>query len=202
MNIVEYPHPVLSRVAEVVTDFKPIAAGIGAAMVELMTQRGGMGLAAPQVGLSQRVFVINKRALKKWCVLPANCPRVWINPVITHISPECDELEEGCLSLPGHLPGLPGPRVKIMRHVYIEVECSDEFGNPVSLACKGMLARCVQHLIDILNGISIEQRGEQQTELRKQAIETAKKNRLEQLNKELEPCPPGVWEHREVQLES
>lgn len=178
MNIVKYPSPILFRVADVVQEAGiPAVKAVVPQILALILAHGGLGLSAPQCGISQRFFVLNLKRLKKYCVVPPGTPRAMIDPVVVDMSPECDEVMEGCLSEPA------GPRgsVRIMRHVWVKVVCVDEDGKACTVVAKGMLAWCIQHEIDHLNGISIVQRGEQQTELRKQAIELAKKNRLEQL---------------------
>jgi len=108
-------------------------------MIETMLANNGVGLAAPQVGISKRIFVA-RTALKKDGAL------VLINPVITYKSSEKERGEEGCLSFPGVF-------LNIKRSKEIEVEGRDVNGKKVVIQTNGISARILQHEIDHLDGI-------------------------------------------------
>ena len=115
-------------------------------MIETMHAERGVGLAAPQVGVSARLII---------CLLgPEDGPEtVMANPVITQKSVETEVGEEGCLSLPGVL--LP-----IERHAHIEVEWRDANGKAKKAKLSGFAARVVQHEVDHLDGILITDRAQ------------------------------------------
>jgi peptide deformylase len=107
-------------------------------MLETMYAAEGIGLAAPQVGVSTRLFVMDIRD-------PEIEPRALINPVIVARSGS-ESGEEGCLSL----PGLVG---EVERSASIVVEALDLQGKPVRIEASGLHARCIQHEIDHLDGV-------------------------------------------------
>lgn len=105
-------------------------------MLDTMRDAPGVGLAGPQVGVLDRIFV--------WEVDDAY--GAVINPVVTDRSDETAAEEEGCLSL----PGLVYP---VERHVRVTVEGMDENGRPITLDAEDLLARVFQHEIDHLDGV-------------------------------------------------
>lgn len=105
-------------------------------MVETMREAPGVGLAGPQVGVLDRIFV--------WEVEDEH--GAVINPMIVARSAETDEAEEGCLSL----PGLYYP---VVRSAAVVVQGMNERGEPIELEAEGFLARVCQHEIDHLDGI-------------------------------------------------
>ncbi|MDQ3985142.1 MAG: peptide deformylase [Actinomycetota bacterium] len=105
-------------------------------MIETMRAAPGVGLAGPQVGVLDRVFVYEVEEEKG----------ALLNPVITWTSPEKVEEEEGCLSLPGLL-------YPVERHLAVRVEGLDQSGAPVVKGAEGLLARVFQHEIDHLDGV-------------------------------------------------
>lgn len=107
-------------------------------MFETMYAAEGIGLAAPQVGVGKRLFVMDVRE-------PDVEPRAVINPVIVERSGK-EKSEEGCLSL----PGLVGT---VERSARVVMEGEDLEGNALRLEAKGLLARCIQHEIDHVDGI-------------------------------------------------
>lgn len=129
---------VLREKAVVVSE--PLEKGLFKAMVSFMHERGGMGLAAPQVGIPLRVFVTD---------VPRDKPRVFINPEIVERSTNIERRMEGCLSVPG------APR-DVDRPERIKIRARDLKGRPFSLECGGLLARCIQHEYDHLDGILID----------------------------------------------
>ena len=147
-KIVTLPDPVLKRKAHTVTKFDKDLHSLLDDMVETMREAPGVGLAAPQIGLSDRIIVIeyyereedeeNEDAPKKvWAV---------INPEIVKVSEETLMGVEGCLSI----PGLVG---EVERHAEVQVKGMNRHGKPMKVKAKGWLARIFQHEIDHLNGV-------------------------------------------------
>lgn len=113
-------------------------------MIETMHSADGLGLAAPQVGISQRMFVVE---LPKDDNVPGSgVPMVFINPEISNLSAETDQKAEGCLSIPGW-------RGEVERPVRLTVKGMDRTGNRIKLEVDGMLARAIQHEFDHLEGV-------------------------------------------------
>ncbi len=136
-------------------------------MFETMISADGVGLAAPQVGIAKRFFVI---------ISDDNIRRVFINPEITKTSTENSDYEEGCLSLPGFSE-------KITRPTKISVSALDENAKRFVIEdADGLLARIIQHENDHLNGILYIDRGSE--EFKQQTIEQFKK-RAERAQKKL-----------------
>lgn len=110
-------------------------------MVSTMYAAPGVGLAAPQVGVRKRIIVVDPTDGE-------GNPRLvrMVNPEITARSDELVEHEEGCLSLPEFYEILERPRA-------IEVRFLDPDGGQRSLAADGLLARCIQHEVDHLDGV-------------------------------------------------
>src|SRR5690348_6753435 len=110
-------------------------------MLETMYEAPGIGLAAPQIGVLKRVIVldIDREAVKTG-------PIVLANPAIVEASDEDAIYEEGCLSVPEHYSDVPRPAKVTVRYL-------DREGATQEMACEGLLATCVQHEIDHLDGI-------------------------------------------------
>jgi peptide deformylase len=106
-------------------------------MLEFMRKNNGIGLAAPQIGLSRRIIVIELND-------QSNC---MVNPEIS-LACDWDSMEEGCLSLPGRT-------VNVKRCTLARIQGQDTSGKPQSLLVTGLLARAFQHEIDHLNGVLI-----------------------------------------------
>lgn len=141
LNLRFYPDPVLLRRTRPVENFDEDLAAAVSRMFEVMYLNGGIGLAAPQVGWDARVFVVNLTSD------PAASEEemVFINPRISDGEGE-SSLEEGCLSF-------PGVRLTIHRHEKIRVAARDLKGQAFSDESDGLLARCIQHEYDHLDGI-------------------------------------------------
>jgi peptide deformylase len=108
-----------------------------AAMFELMNKHDGMGLAAPQVGIQKRLFIMQSGFGKKY---------VCINPKVLRVSQTRDIKSEGCLSYPEQ-------KVFVERPTDIRVSYQDAKGNSVTKKFTGQMARCFLHELDHLNGI-------------------------------------------------
>ncbi len=138
--ITKYGEPVLERLAEPVTKFNEDLAKLCADMFESMYAAQGVGLAAPQIGVSLRLAVIDVSLGKN-----PEAKLVLANPEITHTEGEQRE-EEGCLSLPGY-------RGSVLRPQYVTVRAQDTSGKIYEMRGEGLLARAFCHEIDHLNGI-------------------------------------------------
>lgn len=150
-TIVTLPEPVLRRKAHPVTKFDKELKTLIDDMIETMREAPGVGLAAPQIGLSERLIVVeyyeheedeeneeNEEAPKKvWALL---------NPEIVKASEEKLMGIEGCLSI----PNLVG---EVERHASIQVRGLNRHGKPMKVKAEGWLARIFQHEIDHLNGV-------------------------------------------------
>lgn len=128
---------VLRRKAAPVADIGAEIKDFTGQMFEVMAAGKGIGLAAPQVGRSERFFVVH---------VDRDKPRVFINPEITAMAEDLVPYEEGCLSIPGLYADVKRPSA-------IKIQAYNEKGRPFSLDAEGLLARVVQHELDHLNGI-------------------------------------------------
>ena len=110
-------------------------------MLRSMYAAQGIGLAAPQVGVHQQLLVIDLDLENA-----TTPPLVLINPEISSASATIDTYEEGCLSI-------PGVYLDVVRPTAIEVSFRDEMGRPRKMEADGLMARCIQHEMDHLNGV-------------------------------------------------
>lgn len=136
-----YGDPVLRAKAKKVEKFDDELREFIASMIETMHAAEGIGLAAPQVGVSRALCVIDVGLIEE-----GQLPRAFINPVIHASSQETDVREEGCLSIPGITEDVRRPQG-------IRLSYQDEFGVEHELECQGLLARVLQHEIDHLHGV-------------------------------------------------
>lgn len=111
-------------------------------MVDTMRKEEGVGLAAVQVGVHKRILVMEVPDMET----QENVLYHLINPEITEVSEEENIYDEGCLSFPGQ-------RAKVTRPQRVTVKALDYNGNEQVIECDGLLATCVQHEIDHLNGV-------------------------------------------------
>ncbi len=141
--IVCYGAPVLRRRAEPVDMGDPDLSGLIADLWETMQGADGVGLAAPQIGVSKQVFVVDARPLQK----PDEPPfqGVFINPEILWRSEEEFAYEEGCLSI-------PGIREKVFRPAQVRLRYLDEKGELHEEVFSGIVGRIIQHEYDHLLG--------------------------------------------------
>ncbi|MGA2568986.1 MAG: peptide deformylase [Terracidiphilus sp.] len=140
LKIVKYPDPVLEQPGEPVTEFNAELSKLVSDMFETMYSGQGIGLAAPQVGVSKRVVVIDLSMNKD----PAE-KVVLINPEII-LSEGKQYEEEGCLSF-------PDIREKVVRAAKVRVRAQDEHGKWFETDGDELLARCFQHEIDHVDGV-------------------------------------------------
>ncbi|PID52445.1 MAG: peptide deformylase [Candidatus Moraniibacteriota bacterium] len=118
-------------------------------MFDTMKQESGIGLAAPQIGISKQIAVINAEGQRL----------VLINPVITKRSEEMIIFKEGCLSV-------PGKELDILRHQKVTIQYIDENGKHTKLKVSDFLSVVCQHEIDHLDGILMTERYNRQKNLR------------------------------------
>ncbi len=140
LPIVKYPDPVLEKPGAPVQKFDDELKRLTDDMFESMYAAQGVGLAAPQVGLSMRLTVIDVTVGKN-----PEAKLVLANPEIIHAEGEQRE-EEGCLSLPGF-------RGSVIRPQYVTVRAQDAHGVSFEMRGEGLLARAFCHEIDHLDGI-------------------------------------------------
>ena len=140
LTIRKYPDPVLQKPGEPVAVFDDALRRFVADMFETMYAAQGIGLAAPQVGDSRRITVIDLSCGKD----PAQ-KMVLVNPEIVEREGRIYE-EEGCLSF-------PEIREKVVRAAYVKVRAQDEHGTWFEAEGEELLSRCLQHEIDHLDGV-------------------------------------------------
>ena len=138
LSILVYPDPRLHTVAKPVQAVDARIRTLVADMLETMYDANGIGLAATQVDVHERVIVIDTSEER-------NQPLVLVNPEITWASEEKQVGDEGCLSVPGIYDG-------VERSSAIKVRALDEQGQSRELAAEGLLAVCIQHEMDHLRG--------------------------------------------------
>jgi peptide deformylase len=140
LKIVKYPDPVLSRPGEPITEFNDELRKLVADMFETTYASQGIGLAAPQVGVSKRLTVVDLSVGK----VPED-KLVLINPEIIFSDGTLYE-EEGCLSF-------PDIREKVVRHAKVRIRAQDEKGKWFEMDGEDVLSRCFQHEIDHVDGM-------------------------------------------------
>jgi peptide deformylase len=131
--------PVLRQKAADVAQIEPETRILISDMFETMYDAEGVGLAAPQIGISQRIIVVDPRD-------DTTKPFALVNPVIVESSEDLERGEEGCLSIPGLKDIVERPERVI-------VEGYNDEGSPTRVDADGLLARILQHEIDHLNGV-------------------------------------------------
>jgi peptide deformylase len=167
LSIVHYPADVLRKKAAPVAKVTDEVRAVAERMLEIMRQEEGIGLAAPQVGLSWRLFVVdipsneNHRA----DATPPEAtigPQVYINPVLSQPQGAPCRLEEGCLSL-------PDIRGEVLRPPIITITATGLDGQSFTTTAAGLLARCWQHEMDHLDGVLILDRMTQMSRIKNRA---------------------------------
>ena len=138
LPILCFPHPNLHKVARPVQSVDARIQSLVANMLETMYEAKGIGLAATQVDVHERLVVIDVSE-------EHDQPLVFINPEITWASPEKILNEEGCLSVPGIYDG-------VVRATSVRVKALNRHGEPFELVAEELLAVCVQHEMDHLLG--------------------------------------------------
>jgi len=154
-RIMHYPAEVLAKAASPVEKIDDNIRRLVGKMTELMLKNKGIGLAAPQVGVPLRLFIISLDGKKETV-------KVYINPTVTPISETVTPMsektatslsstDEGCLSVPGVF-------TKIRRYKYCTVTATDLDGNEFTEEAQGLFARALQHEYDHIQGMTIANR--------------------------------------------
>ena len=159
-EIIKIPNPFLKVVAKPVIDIDENILSLLDDMLETMYDANGIGLAATQIAVDKRLIVMDcgevdfetenlteeeyNKKLKENSIKPS--PIKMINPKIVSLGDKIKEREEGCLSIPGY-------NANVKRPASLIVEYTDENKKNVTLNADGLLATCIQHEIDHLNGI-------------------------------------------------
>jgi len=138
LDIIEYPDQRLKTVARPVTRFDERLGNLAKDMAQTMYEAPGVGLAATQVNVHERLLVVDISETKDQL-------HVLVNPEIVWASDELVECEEGCLSVPGVYDAVTRP-------AKVKVRAQRVDGTPYELDCEGLLAVCVQHEMDHLLG--------------------------------------------------
>lgn len=141
MHVLVYPDPILRRGGTPITRFDAELRSLAERMFEAMYVEGGVGLAAPQVGIEQKLLVLNPAGNKD----DRSGERVLCNPRLLRKKGR-EFGEEGCLSF-------PGIQAEVERWIDITVVYQDLDGKEQTLSCSGWLARIVQHEMDHLDGV-------------------------------------------------
>lgn len=138
LDILEFPDLRLRKKASPVTEFNEALSKTIDDMFETMYEAPGIGLAATQINLHKQLIVIDISDNK-------DEPLVFINPQIEIIDQTPEEYDEGCLSVPGYYETVSRPRM-------VRVKALDRHGQPFEIETDGLLATCIQHENDHLNG--------------------------------------------------
>lgn len=135
------PDPILRQTSALLEDVTPEVQSLASDMLETMYDAPGIGLAAIQIGVPKRVVVIDlhKEGEEKK-------PQVFINPEILSSSDDRSSYEEGCLSIPDYYAEVERPATIRVRYVDLD-------GKAQEIEADGLLATCLQHEIDHLNGV-------------------------------------------------
>ena len=133
--------PVLHERALQVNTFDRGLRKLAKRMIRIMHDAPGVGLAAPQIGVLQRLLVYDVD----------DDPRVLVNPQLDELSEETEETDEGCLSV-------PGVTMPVSRPVSLRVRALDASGEPLEFRAEGLVARVIQHELDHLEGVLIVDR--------------------------------------------
>ena len=146
LPIVEIPDPRLRLVSQPVETIDDATRTFVADMIDTMYAANGIGLAAIQVGVDQRILVIDLQSEEDEDGKPIREPHAYINPEILAVSEEVVSYNEGCLSIPEQY-------AEVERPATCRVRWQDETGAAHEETLDGLLATCMQHEIDHLNGV-------------------------------------------------
>jgi peptide deformylase len=138
LEILEFPDPRLRTVAEPIDTFDEALSQLIDDMFETMYDAPGIGLAATQVNVHKQLIVIDISEDKSE-------PLVFINPAIKVLDDDLAEYDEGCLSVPGFYETVSRPR-------QVKINALDRHGEAFEMVSDGLLATCIQHEMDHLNG--------------------------------------------------
>lgn len=139
LKVLTYPNPILSRKAQTVDRLSDKDLRLIEEMIDIMYEENGVGLAAPQVGISKRIIIVSPKAVR-------GEEQVYINPEITYFSSQQELAVEGCLSV-------PNVSCEVRRAKKITLKAQTVGGKQIVEGLENFPARVVQHEIDHLNGI-------------------------------------------------
>ena len=146
-EVLRMGHPVLREKAKAVESFdSPELHALVADMKDTMAAQNGAGLAAPQIGVSQRVVIFGVEQNPRYPDADEVPFTILVNPRLTMLTRDVEEGWEGCLSV-------PGMRGIVPRYLKLRYTGFDERGNPIDRVAEGFHARVVQHEVDHLLGI-------------------------------------------------
>ncbi|MBB3240981.1 peptide deformylase [Pseudomonas sp. Tn43] len=138
LDILEFPDSRLRTIAKPVAVVDDEVRRLVDDMFETMYEAPGIGLAATQVNVHKRIVVMDLSEDRSE-------PRVFINPEFEVLTDEVDQYQEGCLSVPGFYENVDRPQK-------VRIKAQDRDGQPYELVAEGLLAVCIQHECDHLNG--------------------------------------------------
>jgi peptide deformylase len=138
LKILKYPDPRLRKIAQPVETVDEGVRSLVSDMFETMYEAGGIGLAATQVNVHRQIIVMDLSEEK-------DRPMVFINPVIEPLVDNLQSYDEGCLSVPGFYESVKRPEKVLVRAM-------DKDGEAIEMLCENLLAVCIQHEMDHLNG--------------------------------------------------
>ncbi len=149
LKIITAPDPLLLKTSAIVETVNEDIKTLATNMIDTMYHSAGIGLAAVQVGVLKRIIVVDVdyRLDKHGNAINKN-PCIYVNPVINYSTQKLKDYNEGCLSVPDE-------HVVVTRPAEIELEYNDLDGVKQNLKASGLLATCIQHEIDHLNGKTI-----------------------------------------------
>ncbi len=167
-DILIHPDPRLKKPCTPVADITPDLVALAHDMLETMYAAPGVGLAAPQVGVTRRLFVMD-------CIkdpeVPAR-PLILFNPEITWASEDLSTYDEGCLSIPDEY-------AEVERPAQVRVRWTDEAGQTQEELFSGLWATCAQHEIDHLDGkLFIDYLGPMKRQMITRRMEKLKRTRV------------------------
>lgn len=151
LPITTYPKAILKKKTEEVRSIDADIKKLIARMIEAMYANKGIGLAAPQIGISKQLIIVETSDNPRFTVreeISNGKPLAFLNPRIIKASKERETGEEGCLSLPGIF-------LQVKRATQVEVHCKTPDGKEVQIQASGLTARIFQHEIDHINGTLI-----------------------------------------------
>ncbi|MCP9760411.1 peptide deformylase [Aquitalea sp. S1-19] len=157
--IIQLGHPVLRQVAQPVADIHASAVqALIDTLIASVKEANGVGIAAPQIASSLRLFVVASRPSVRYPYAPDMAPTAMINPCVLCYGSEKVKDWEGCLSV-------GGLRALVPRHQSIEVEYTDRHGQCCRQVLDGFVARIFQHELDHLDGLVFLDRVEHQDDV-------------------------------------
>ncbi len=163
-QLTHYPADVLAKSASPVEKIDDNIRQLVERMIDIMIKNKGVGLAAPQIGVPLRLFIISLDGKRE-------SVKVYVNPNFT-LTGELDSVEEGCLSVPGIF-------TRIRRYKNCKVTAADLDGNEFTEEADGLFARVLQHENDHINGVTIVSRMGQTAKI-------ARRKQLKKLSQEHE----------------